>query len=51
MNAVAARISLPSHISREDLLSCAHVALVEVAKRFDPSSRAAVAEGPFLRIG
>ncbi|MCU1605275.1 MAG: fliA, partial [Modestobacter sp.] len=31
VNAVASRISLPSHVSREDLLSCAHVALVEVA--------------------
>ena len=31
VNAVAARISLPGHVSREDLLSCAHVALVEVA--------------------
>ena len=39
VNAVAARISLPGHVSREDLLSCAHVALVEVAKRFDPSRR------------
>ena len=40
VNAVAARISLPSHVSRDDLLSCAHVALVEVARRFDPSAGA-----------
>src|SRR3712207_9488379 len=39
VNAVASRISLPSHVSREDLLSCARVALVEVARRFDPSDR------------
>ncbi|HLM06155.1 MAG TPA: flagellar biosynthesis protein FliA, partial [Blastococcus sp.] len=38
VNAVAARISLPGHVSREDLVSCAHVALVEVAKRFDPNA-------------
>ena len=43
VNAVAARISLPSHVSREDLLSCAHVALVEVAKRFDPTAGASFA--------
>lgn len=40
VNAVAARISLPGHVSRDDLLSCAHVALVEVAKRFDPAAGA-----------
>ncbi|WP_138760336.1 sigma-70 family RNA polymerase sigma factor [Modestobacter altitudinis] len=40
VNAVAARISLPSHVSRDDLLSCAHVALVEVARRFDPGAGA-----------
>jgi RNA polymerase sigma factor for flagellar operon FliA len=40
VNAVASRISLPSHVSREDLLSCAHVALVEVARRFDPDAGA-----------
>jgi RNA polymerase sigma factor for flagellar operon FliA len=40
VNAVAARISLPSHVSRDDLLSCAHVALVEVARRFDPAAGA-----------
>jgi RNA polymerase sigma factor FliA len=40
VNAVASRISLPSHVSRDDLLSCAHVALVEVARRFDPNAGA-----------
>src|SRR3712207_8215507 len=40
VNAVASRISLPGHVSREDLLSCARVALVEVARRFDPSAGA-----------
>jgi len=40
VNAVASRISLPSHVSRDDLLSCAHVALVEVARRFDPAAGA-----------
>ncbi|WP_138735364.1 sigma-70 family RNA polymerase sigma factor [Modestobacter excelsi] len=40
VNAVASRISLPSHVSRDDLLSCAHVALVEVARRFDPDAGA-----------
>jgi RNA polymerase sigma factor (sigma-70 family) len=29
VNAVASRISLPSHVSREDLVSCAQLALVE----------------------
>ena len=43
VNAVAARISLPAHVSRDDLLSCAHVALVEVARRFDPSAGASSA--------
>ena len=40
VNAVASRISLPAHVSRDDLLSCAHVALVEVARRFDPGAGA-----------
>jgi RNA polymerase sigma factor for flagellar operon FliA len=40
VNAVASRISLPSHVSRDDLLSCAHIALVEVARRFDPGAGA-----------
>ncbi|WP_448614116.1 sigma-70 family RNA polymerase sigma factor [Modestobacter sp. URMC 112] len=43
VNAVASRISLPSHVSRDDLLSCAHVALVEVARRFDPEAGATFA--------
>jgi RNA polymerase sigma factor for flagellar operon FliA len=50
VNAVAARISLPSHVSREDLLSCAHVALVEVAKRFDPSAGASFATYALARL-
>jgi RNA polymerase sigma factor for flagellar operon FliA len=50
VNAVAARISLPSHVSREDLLSCAHVALVEVAKRFDPSAGATFATYALARL-
>jgi RNA polymerase sigma factor for flagellar operon FliA len=50
VNAVAARISLPSHVSREDLLSCANVALVEVAKRFDPSAGASFATYALARL-
>ena len=50
VNAVAARISLPGHVSREDLLSCAHVALVEVAKRFDPDAGASFATYALARL-
>src|SRR3712207_7612751 len=50
VNAVASRISLPSHVSREDLLSCAKVALVEVARRFDPSSGASFATYALARL-
>lgn len=50
VNAVAARISLPAHVSRDDLLSCAHVALVEVAKRFDPSAGASFATYALARL-
>jgi RNA polymerase sigma factor FliA len=50
VNAVAARISLPTHVSREDLLSCAQVALVEVAKRFDPSAGASFATYALARL-
>ncbi|WP_232797235.1 sigma-70 family RNA polymerase sigma factor [Blastococcus atacamensis] len=50
VNAVAARISLPTHVSREDLLSCAHVALVEVAKRFDPSAGASFSTYALARL-
>jgi RNA polymerase sigma factor for flagellar operon FliA len=50
VNAVAARISLPSHVSREDLLSCAKVALVEVARRFDPSAGASFATYALARL-
>jgi RNA polymerase sigma factor for flagellar operon FliA len=50
VNAVAARISLPGHVSREDLVSCAHVALVEVAKRFDPSAGASFATYALARL-
>jgi RNA polymerase sigma factor FliA len=50
VNAVAARISLPGHVSREDLLSCAHVALVEVAKRFDPAAGASFATYALARL-
>ncbi len=50
VNAVAARISLPAHVSREDLLSCAHVALVEVAKRFDPAAGASFATYALARL-
>jgi RNA polymerase sigma factor FliA len=50
VNAVAARISLPGHVSREDLLSCAHIALVEVAKRFDPSAGASFATYALARL-
>ena len=50
VNAVAARISLPGHVSRDDLLSCAHVALVEVARRFDPSAGASFATYALARL-
>jgi RNA polymerase sigma factor for flagellar operon FliA len=50
VNAVAARISLPGHVSRDDLLSCAHVALVEVAKRFDPGAGASFATYALARL-
>jgi len=50
VNAVAARISLPGHVSREDLLSCAHVALVEVAKRFDPTAGASFSTYALARL-
>src|SRR3954453_21232971 len=39
-NAGAARIALPSHVSRDDLLSCAHVPLVEVPGRYSPAAGA-----------
>ena len=50
VNAVASRISLPGHVSREDLISCAHVALVEVARRFDPSAGASFATYALARL-
>jgi RNA polymerase sigma factor for flagellar operon FliA len=50
VNAVASRISLPGHVNREDLLSCAHVALVEVARRFDPSAGASFATYALARL-
>jgi RNA polymerase sigma factor FliA len=50
VNAVAARISLPGHVSRDDLLSCAHVALVEVARRFDPTAGASFATYALARL-
>ena len=50
VNAVASRISLPSHVSRDDLLSCAHVALVEVARRFDPEAGATFATYALPRL-
>lgn len=50
VNAVASRISLPSHVSREDLLSCAKVALVEVARRFDPTAGATFATYALPRL-
>ena len=50
VNAVASRISLPSHVSREDLLSCAKVALVEVARRFDPGAGATFATYALPRL-
>jgi RNA polymerase sigma factor for flagellar operon FliA len=50
VNAVASRISLPSHVSRDDLLSCASVALVEVARRFDPMAGAAFATYALPRL-
>jgi RNA polymerase sigma factor for flagellar operon FliA len=50
VNAVASRISLPGHVNRDDLLSCAHVALVEVARRFDPSAGASFATYALARL-
>jgi RNA polymerase sigma factor for flagellar operon FliA len=50
VNAVASRISLPGHVSRDDLLSAAHVALVEVAKRFDPAAGASFATYALPRL-
>jgi len=50
VNAVASRISLPGHVSRDDLLSCAHVALIEVARRFDPSAGATFATYALARL-
>lgn len=50
VNAVAARISLPAHVSREDLLSCAQVALVEVARRFDAGAGATFATYALPRL-
>jgi RNA polymerase sigma factor FliA len=50
VNAVASRISLPAHVNRDDLLSCAHVALVEVARRFDPSAGASFATYALARL-
>jgi RNA polymerase sigma factor for flagellar operon FliA len=50
VNAVASRISLPSHVSRDDLLSCASVALVEVARRFDASAGATFATYALPRL-
>lgn len=50
VNAVASRISLPGHVSRDDLLSCAHVALVEVARRFDPTAGASFATYALARL-
>ncbi len=50
VNAVASRISLPGHVSREDLISCAQVALVEVARRFDPSAGASFATYALARL-
>lgn len=50
VNAVASRISLPGHVSREDLLSCAKVALVEVARRFDAGAGATFATYALPRL-
>jgi RNA polymerase sigma factor for flagellar operon FliA len=50
VNAVASRISLPSHVSRDDLVSCAQLALVEVARRFDPSAGASFATYALARL-
>jgi RNA polymerase sigma factor for flagellar operon FliA len=50
VNAVAARISLPAHVSRDDLVSCAHVALVEVARRFDPDAGASFSTYALARL-
>ncbi|MEU2348217.1 sigma-70 family RNA polymerase sigma factor [Modestobacter sp. NPDC049651] len=50
VNAVASRISLPPHVSRDDLLSCAHVALVEVAGRYSPDAGATFATYALPRL-
>lgn len=38
VNAVAARVQLPGHVNRDDLLSGAQIALVEAARRYDPTT-------------
>jgi RNA polymerase sigma factor for flagellar operon FliA len=38
VNAVAARVALPGHVNRDDLLSGAQMALVESARRYDPAT-------------
>lgn len=38
VNTVAARVQLPGHVNRDDLLSGAQMALVEAARRYDPST-------------
>ena len=50
VNAVASRISLPTHVNRDDLLSCAHVALVEVARRYSPDAGATFATYALPRL-
>jgi len=50
VNAVASRISLPAHVSRDDLLSCAHVALVEVARRYSTDAGATFATYALPRL-
>lgn len=48
--AVAARTQFPPHVTREDLLSCAHVALVETARRYRSDSGATFATYALPRL-
>lgn len=50
VSSVAARVQFPPHVSRDDLLSCAQVALVEVAQRYQPGFGASFATYALPRL-